>query len=339
MTLKNAAGVVSSDEAKLTIQPAAGGARLFLETWDTVVLGPNVEEGITTGSGGLLEGVWSPVAPAGWTIDNTAMPQPLAANVSGTDGVKEWFGWSFAKPQWWAQTAGDQGRTGFASGVGGPENTGLPSIVAVADPDEWDDLAHSAGRFVSSLTSPEVDISTAAPGSVVLAFDSSWQMEAPQKAKVEVSIDNGAYQEIMLWSAEGADAHPDAVDEKVLIAVHNTQGSRRLRMRFTLFDAGNNWWWAIDNIEVTASIAGVPVAPLVMTSVALDPTPHVAGFRWQSITGRSYTLQYSLEMKLWYPAQPGLIGGPGTETQASLDLDVLFPGGFLPASVFFRIKE
>lgn len=164
-------------------------------------------------------------------------------------------------------------------------------------------------------------------------------MEAPQKAKVEVSIDNGAYQEIMLWSAEGADAHPDAVDEKVLIAVNNTQGSRRLRMRFTLFDAGNNWWWAIDNIEVTASIAGVPVVPLVMTSVALDPTTHVAGFRWQSITGRSYTLQYSLEMELWYPAQTGLIGGPGTETQASLDLDGLFPGRFSPASVFFRIKE
>ena len=106
-----------------------------------------------------------------------------------------------------------------------------------------------------------------------------------------------------------------------------------------LFDAGNNWWWAIDNIEVTTSLAGVPVTPLVMTSTALDPTTHVAGFRWQSITGRSYTLQYSMEMKLWYPAQTGLIGGPGTETQASLDLDGLFPGRFLPASVFFRIKE
>lgn len=29
-----------------------------------------------------------------------------------------------------------------------------------------------------------------------------------------------------------------------------------------LFDAGNNWWWAIDNIEVTTSLAGVPVTPL-----------------------------------------------------------------------------
>jgi hypothetical protein len=317
----------------------AGTAVLFLETWDAVVLGPNLEEGITTGTGGLLEGVWSPVAPAGWSIDNSAMPQPVAENPSGTDGVREWYGWSFAKPQWWAQTAGDQGRNGFASGIGDPENEAVPSIVAIADPDEWDDLPHAAGRYASSLISPEVDISAALPGTVVIAFDSSWQMEAPQKARIEVSLDNGPYQEIMLWSAEGADTHPDAVNERVFLAVNNDQGSKGLRLRFTLFDAGNNWWWALDNIEVTASRAGSPALPLVMNSVALDPVSHVAAFRWQSNAGRAYTLQYSFDMKSWFPAKSGIIGAQGSESQTSLDLDDLFPGGFLPSSAFFRIRE
>ncbi|RYD26522.1 MAG: hypothetical protein EOP86_25825, partial [Verrucomicrobiaceae bacterium] len=145
--ISNPQGSVTSAEGKLTVLADPSPVEIFKETWQSVVLGPNVEEGITTGSGGQLDAVWSPTAPNGWTIDNTGMPQPNAADPGASDGVKEWYGWNFAEPLWWSATAGDQGRSGFLKGIGDSQETGIPAVVAVADADEWDDLTHNPGTF------------------------------------------------------------------------------------------------------------------------------------------------------------------------------------------------
>jgi hypothetical protein len=330
----NSYGTVDSPEAKLTVNAIPGSSVLYTEGWDSVVLGPNVEEGITTGSGGAKDMVWSATAPAGWSIDNSAMPQPTPGNEAASDGVREWFGWTFAEPTWWTATAGNQGRSGFTAGIA-PPDSGLPSIIAVADPDEWDDLTHNAGSYKSILTSPQVNIASALPGTLVLTFDSSWQREAPQKAKVEVSFNAGAWQEVLLWTADGADRHEDAVNENVRLALNNPAGATQLQFRFTILDAGNNWWWAVDNISVTAN----PVARIEMTSFTLDAPTRVLSFQWKSTPGSTYKLQYSSTLSGWVNAKTGISAGGAGTTTTTVDLDDLFPVAPIPGHLYFRISE
>lgn len=337
--VSNAVGSVTSTDAKLTVLVEPGPTQIFKEDWQSVVLGPNTEEGVTTGSGGEQLAVWSKTAPNGWVVDNSGMPVPELNNVSGTDGVKEWFGWTFAEPAWWSQTAGDQGRSGFLKGLGDSLVTGIPAVVAISDPDEWDDLAHSGGTFNSKLTSPSIPIGTAQPGTVVLLFDSSWQREAPMKARVEVSFDNGAPQEVLRWTYDGPDQHDNNTDETVSIPLNNPAGASSMKVSFTLFDAGNNWFWGIDNILVSAVTTGTPANPPVITSVQYDPATHVVTVKWASVTGRAYKLQYSNALSTWPVAVPGLTGAAGSESTVTVDVDTLFPAGPVPGKLFFRISE
>ncbi len=83
------------------------GTIMFSENFDSMPLGPNWEEGISTGSGGQQTKVWTKVAPAGWTVDDSLM-QGLGN--PATNGVMEWAG-SFTDPKWWAETAGNQNRS------------------------------------------------------------------------------------------------------------------------------------------------------------------------------------------------------------------------------------
>lgn len=334
-------GSATSAAAKLTVTVEPASVEIFKENWQSVVLGPNVEEGITTGAGSpnQMTTVWSPTAPNGWVIDNTGMPVPNPADVAGTDGVKEWYGWNFAEPSWWATTAEGQGRAGFSKGLGDSLETGIPAVIAVADADEWDDLTHSPGTYNSSLTSPAIPLTGTQPGSVVLTFDSSWQREAPMKAKVEISLDGGAFQSVLLWANEGPDQHDNNVDETVSMPVSTAAGNTSMKVRFTLFDAGNNWWWAVDNISVTAVATTVPTAPPVITSLKFDAATKLVTVKWSSVSGRAYKLQHSQNLQDWLPAVTGLSGAAGAaETEVSVDVDTLFPAA-APGKLFFRISE
>ncbi|MCX5691615.1 MAG: alkaline phosphatase family protein, partial [Planctomycetota bacterium] len=90
---------------------------LLSEDFESVALGPNVDETLAGTN------VWSATPPAGWSIDRTGVP---------SGGVTEWRGWNIASRSWWSDAAGNQNRSLFTKGIG---------AVAVADPDEWSDLA------------------------------------------------------------------------------------------------------------------------------------------------------------------------------------------------------
>lgn len=156
-------------------------------------------------------------------------------------GVTEWEEWSFADKDWWAEVAGDQTRTQFTLASG---------TVAIADPDEWDDRGNPAAlyTFNSQLLSPVIDVSGA--GALSLEFASSWRPEVLQKASLDVIYD-GVATEVFRWnSVEGPDFKPDAQNELVTVNLPSPAGASKMRLGFNLFDAGNNWWWAIDNVEV-----------------------------------------------------------------------------------------
>ena len=138
--------------------------------------------------------------------------------------------------------AGDQNRSFFANG----EN-----VVAIADPDEWDDLGApgSIGSFFSDMDTPAFNIAGAPANTLELNFDSSWRPECcddgdlsnDQTAIISVSYDGGqTYNEVMYWdSSEGEFFHPDSENENVTLALNNPAGATTAKLRFSLVNAKN----------------------------------------------------------------------------------------------------
>jgi hypothetical protein len=207
----------------------------FAEDFEGLALGPNVDER-TAG-----DEVWTETPPAGWVIDESGVP---GAGNPANDGVTEWAGWAFTNRQWWTQTAGDQNRSQFTLGVG---------TIAVADPDEWDDAGHPAGSYNTYLTTPAIHISGFGAGTVQLRFDSSWRPEVIQTANITVQYDGGDPMEVLRWESQpGANFKDDnSTNETIIVDLGNPPGATSVVLTFGLFDAGNNWWWAIDNVEVS----------------------------------------------------------------------------------------
>ncbi len=133
--------------------------------------------------------------------------------------------------------------------------------VAVADPDEWDDADHTdsaaSGWYKTFLTTPEIDVSGVQAGALELKFDSSWRPEYDsnyrQTANVTASFDGAEPVQVLLWESDEASANykPYATNETVILNLDNPEGASSMVLTFGLFDAGNDWWWAIDNVAVS----------------------------------------------------------------------------------------
>jgi len=206
------------------------GQTIFSENFEGLTLGPNVDETAVAGAA-----VWTKSAPAGWAIDDSGM----AGFGQAGRGVTEWIGWSFANKDWWSQVAEDQRRSEFSRGVG---------TVAIADPDEWDDIGtpSALGTFNSFLRTPAITITGIRPQSLELSFDSSFRPEGNQKATVTVAYNGGAAQTVLEWVA----TEDNKTNERITIPLNNPAGATSMVVSWGMTDAGNNWWWAIDNIRV-----------------------------------------------------------------------------------------
>jgi hypothetical protein len=222
------------DNVEVTGTSAGSTVQLLMEDFEGLPLGPSPEEA-PPGS------FWTDVPPEGWIVDDSGVP---GAGDPANDGVTEWAGWSFVSKSWWVQVAGDQERSQFENGN---------AVVAVLDPDEWDDLPHADGFYNAAMSTPVIDISTIEASTLQLKFDSSWRQEDTQTAYVSVSYDGGAPVEILRWESAGGDPallKPDNTNEIVMIDLNNPEGAHDMVITFGMLDAGNDWWWAIDNIEV-----------------------------------------------------------------------------------------
>ena len=145
---------------------------LFSEDFEGLELGPVVQEAEPVDAGDFEpDAVWTNVPPAGWS-------SRVDPDMPGLDdesvGVEEFEGWTFVNSEWWSQTAGDQQRSNFVFDLADL------STVAVADPDEWDDIGGPAGsgKFNAHLSTPPINITGAAANSVEVSFFSSWRDEA-----------------------------------------------------------------------------------------------------------------------------------------------------------------
>ncbi len=178
---------------------------------------------------------WTPQAPQGWSVVNApAMPQ----------GTVRLQGWTFHTKREWSNPAG-QDRGNFTRGLG---------ILAVADPDDWDDTGAPSkkGVFDSTLVSPAVPVPAGAT-TLYLGFDSHYRQEAPQKASVTAVFDNGTETRLVHYSSDatgndnaGKDVQNAFIGKQFAVPA----GARSVTLKFRMFDAGNNWFWAVDHIRL-----------------------------------------------------------------------------------------
>jgi hypothetical protein len=240
-------GTVYFDDIRLgiTAHPVIRRTLPFQEDFEGVQLGSSPEE-----SAGR-EGVWTDTPPAGWAVDESGVP---GVGDPAVDGVTDWAGWAFADKEFWINTDG-QRREEFTLGQG---------VVAVADCDEWDDAAKPDGWDVATdpydtwMSTPPIDISGAQPGTLQLTFDSSWRPEFDsnyhQTANITAFYNDQEPIEVLLWESDGISPNfkdDNSTNETITVNLENPPGATSLVLTFGLFDAGNDWWWAIDNIKVS----------------------------------------------------------------------------------------
>ncbi len=249
----------------IKVDDASGGAgTVFFEDFEASVtlgdsvnerLGPGAKVTAAPGSTTSILGVDYPTAsrpnsyshapPAQWSVDSTGTPNLGDDN----DGALEWEQWSFVTPEFF-QFSGGSGRNEFTKGTG---------VFAVADGDNWDDLASpgSDGDLLTLLSTPEISLAGIAAGELLqIAFDSSWRPEDNQVAVLTAMLD-GSPIELLRWESDSASAnfHARNTNESIALLL-DPAGAATLKLTFDY--AGNNdWWWAIDNLSVS-SVAPVP---------------------------------------------------------------------------------
>jgi hypothetical protein len=285
----------------------------FLEDFETVDLGDALDETVNdeldTNGDGINDfftdqdgdgeaDVWAG-EPAfnllGWTIDTPSDPNlPNQLNL----GVEEWRQWALANSNWWAFDVDNQRRGEFANGFAGG------STVAVADPDEWDDIQapftdpvtgittqespENLTSWTSALTTPEIAI-PAGKDEIQIDFSLSWRDEDAQDAQLVAQFTDGSGNAVgapvvlmdvvstpntdpkflndfpnAQFSQLVADAPsdptnigPDVFPNGDLLQV--PAGAAGIQLTFSVLNAGNDWWFAIDNLVLLAESAGGPI--------------------------------------------------------------------------------
>ncbi|MEM8945825.1 MAG: PEP-CTERM sorting domain-containing protein [Planctomycetota bacterium] len=240
--------------------PVAKGVDLLQENFDDMTLNPTV---------GFLSEVrnreaWTDQLPTPfntetWSVDNSQMP---AGTVGDNDiGVLEFEGWRVVDRDWWVQTSGGQGREEFVSSNG---------AVLVADPDEWDDFPNESGTesptdrgtFDSTLNISGIDLQGIAANTARFTFFSSWRPEAfddgdntnNQSATIRAIYDDpgNTVIDVLAWDSDenSPNFKDDATNEFVNVPLLNPVGATSVTLEFRLFNAANDWWWAIDNLSM-----------------------------------------------------------------------------------------
>jgi hypothetical protein len=265
-----------------TCPKSASAVDLFFQNFEGVPLGP-----IVTYATELREReAWSATPPAGWVADNSAMPAAVVSDPNS--GASEFEGWTIVNKNWWVATSGDQGRAGFLSANG---------KVAVADTDEHDDFGSpvpsSLGPFDAKIRTPSIPLLGAAPSTANVTFRSSWMPEEIQKATVTAIYNNGANVEVLRWHSPATDPlfHASNVNETVTRPLQNPTGATSVMLEFRMFDATNNWWWAIDDISVYTG--GAPTTDGVLRAVVDRNSSNVkiVNNTGQAVSLRGYSLR------------------------------------------------
>ncbi len=207
--------IANNPGGKDTSKPATLSAGLpdgvyFMEDFDNLPLHPWVSPDESTGDGTD----WTDESPADWAMAHGGNHEPTTTT--------EFDGWAFVDPLSWYKTAGSE-RDLFTKGNG---------VISVAD------SAHAAAGakntvFSALMATPTIDITGADSGSLVLTYDTGWQVEQGKRVLA-------AFEE----NFEG-----DDVSEEVSIAGTAAQG-------LEFVSTGGQWPWLKLNgiLKVTEAV-------------------------------------------------------------------------------------
>jgi hypothetical protein len=180
---------------------------------------------------------YSPNPSFGWVRENSEdNPQP------------EYNGWGFMLKDFWIEQQGNQDRTTWTGGQG---------TVAVMDPDAFDDFVDIDDVPLEAyLTLPAIDLTDVTAGTVKLNFASSWRPYMEMTGLVDISFDGGTnWANLLTLDNADGDSSLARADEAISLDVDNPGGGSLL-IRFGMVECNNDWWWAVDNIEVTGEAVG-----------------------------------------------------------------------------------
>lgn len=238
----------------LAVSPVSG-VILLSENFESLILGPYVSP---TESGG--DGTdWTDVAPAGWVRDQGTTP---------VGSPVEFYGWTFHDRQSWINTEADQDRSFWTAGVG---------TVMVADPDAYDDGTNvDTGLYNVNILTPVISLAGIQANTVTIGFDSSFKAEPTEIALLDVTFDGTNFTNLLTF--DGNTLPLDGVfNDPVLLSVNNPS-SGTMRFRFSMNNASNDWWWAVDNISVSGTVPE-PASGILL----LIPLASLAQRRWRAV--------------------------------------------------------
>lgn len=235
---------------------------------------------------------WSDVGPDGWTRDTSDL-------IEG--GAQEYNGWTWLNKEFWIAEQGDQSRTEYELAEG---------TVLVADPDAHDDYVDNGGfdqaacltvlefgaecgLFTASVDTPPISLAGVTENTATLQFASSWWDEDVQSAEARVQYFDaegntiGDPHVLLRWESipdsenykpvTDPDTGENARNEVVTVELENPAGAMSAIITFDMPYATNDWWWAIDNIEVSGEVTGSLFAGTVGDSFTFEASTTSSG--------------------------------------------------------------
>lgn len=179
-----------------------------------------------------------------WTVDNSLS--------LGGSTEEAYDGWAAMDVFSWADEQGGQGRSLF--NTPNPNNT-----VLVADGDAFydydfdllDPTLPAPDNSFNTFISRTYDVSGFDCCSLVFSFEYEFRIENQQLGVVEVSFDNGAtWERVAEWD-DNDGANGDVLAGFLELTAGTDFVARQtnnVTFRFGYLDAGNNWWFAVDNV-------------------------------------------------------------------------------------------
>lgn len=249
---------------------AHGQTIVFQENFDQLPLRPPVDED----PNGNFSQAFTHTPPDNWFRDASGVPGVQNPSI----GVTEWEGWSFANKNFWIDVSGNEGRSLFTRG---------DRTIAVADPDEWNDLgdpANNIGFYKTFLETPFFDIGELREKGPRLKFqfDSSWRPQCcddgenfdpngnNQSATFRAIFEDGSQIELDRWESApfvdplngrpSIDPNDDPnpffksadLNELFFLDLSPVLQTSHLgfKIAFGMEDAGDDWWFAMDNMQM-----------------------------------------------------------------------------------------
>ena len=168
-------------------------------------------------------------------------------------------GWAALDVESWIWEQDGQGRSLF-------EFFGADNTVLVADPDAWEDYALEYDpQGFNSYISTEISLHQYDARTLEIEFYAEFRVEDTQRGVVEVSFDGGNTWQMLLDidSDSGQYASGDYANQEPALYTAGVDftgvPSESMILRFGCIEAGNDWWFAIDNIKVSADPLSYPL--------------------------------------------------------------------------------